>query len=197
MYVFIRDSPRNSRLLNSGNRQVRTAEVLSRIYSPTNPTAIDVYLTYHHRTRYESVEYSCSIYYRTHRPVTSEQLDLSTPEGRRKMHGFRPLLQMGLVDTAPGHRWRVVEEQKFDVSAAQARTLHRLLFGKATKKTPGLADKVGVRDMLRLLLASVGIAFHVAESGGNDRDRLIPGDLEWDGIEGSESWLEQNIRRVA
>jgi hypothetical protein len=36
--------------------QVASAELISRIYSPTNPAAVGVYLEYHYRTRYQSVE---------------------------------------------------------------------------------------------------------------------------------------------
>ncbi|KAJ7443182.1 hypothetical protein B0H11DRAFT_469184 [Mycena galericulata] len=164
------------RVQDDGDLNVRSASVLSRIFSPTNPTAIDVYLDYHHRTRTSSVEYSCSIYFRVHDPVSGTRLARSTPDGRRKMHGFRPLLQMGLKDMPPGPRWRAVEQRKFNVSAAQARTLHRVLFGSA-----GLVEKISVKETMLLLLASVGIALHVAESTRSDSDRLMPDDLHWDG----------------
>ncbi|KAJ6614237.1 hypothetical protein B0H10DRAFT_2436103 [Mycena sp. CBHHK59/15] len=182
---------------DDGDMNIRSAEVLSRIYSPTNPAAVDVYIEYHHRTRYSSVEFFCNMYFRVHNPVAGAQLDLSTPEGRRKMHRFRPLLQMGLADMPPGPRWRAVNERTFSISASQARTLHRVLFGKASKK--GLANKISVREMLRLLLASVGIALYVATDPKDegDLDKVESGDMCWEGIEGSARWLGRNIRSVA
>lgn len=177
--------------------QIRNAGILSRIYSPTNPAAVDVYIEYHYRTRYSSVEFFCNLYYRVHNPVAGPELDLSTPEGRRKMHRFRPLVQMGLADMPPGRRWHAVNERTFGISASQARTLHRVLFGTATKK--GLAGKISVRETLRLLFASVGITLHVAEQtkGDDDRDKIEGGELGWEGIEDSARWLGRNIRSVA
>ncbi|KAJ7148067.1 hypothetical protein C8R43DRAFT_1236964 [Mycena crocata] len=184
---------------DDGDMNIRTAEVLSRIYSPTTPAAVDVCITYHHRTRYSSVEFYCNIYYRTHNPVAGTELDVHTPEGRRKMHGFRLLLEMGLADAPPGRHRRPINERKFNISASQARTLHRVLFGKPTKKAPGLAAKVSVREMLCLLLASVGVSLHVASAADkDDRDKIeSSGELTWEGMEDSARWLGRNIRRVA
>ncbi|KAF7351866.1 hypothetical protein MVEN_01148100 [Mycena venus] len=189
-------------LADDGWGNVSSAEVLSRIYSLTNPAAIDVFLEYHYRTRYSSVEFYCNIYYRAHPSITDPELVLSTPQGPRKMNGFRSLLEMGLADMPPGRRWRAIEERTFDLSQAQARTLHRILFGEAADsdaESAGLGGQIDVREMIELLLASVGISFYVAfdPDDEEDVDAFTMGELRWEGIEGSERWLGQHIRSVA
>ncbi|KAJ7811881.1 hypothetical protein B0H14DRAFT_3479296 [Mycena olivaceomarginata] len=188
--------------------QVASAELLSRIYSPTNPAAVDVYLEYHYRTRYQSVEFFCNVYYRAHPSITETKLTLSTPSGPRKMNGFRPLLEMGLADVPPGRRWRPIEERTFDLSQAQARALHRTLFGEtlasgsasdSTVAGLGLAEKISVREMIELLLASVGISFYTAfdPDDEDDVDSFKMGELRWEGLDGSARWLGRKIRAVS
>ncbi|KAJ7487230.1 hypothetical protein B0H11DRAFT_2014891 [Mycena galericulata] len=196
--------PLSADLADDGWGNVSSAEILSRIYSPTNPAAIDVSLEYHYRTRYSSVEFYCNIYYRVHPSITERKLVLSTPQGPRKMNGFRPLLEMGLADMPPGRRWRAIEERAFNLSQAQARTLHRILFGEAAMADSdaapaGLGGKIDVREMMELLLASVGISFYAAidPDDEEDEDAFTMGDLRWEGIEGSERWLGRHIRSVA
>ncbi|KAJ6599767.1 hypothetical protein DFH09DRAFT_1128759 [Mycena vulgaris] len=192
--------PLSADLGDDGWGNVSNADVLSRIYSPTNPAAVDVYLEYHYRTRYSSVEFHCNVFYRVHASITDANLNITMPSGPRKMNGFRPLLQMGLADMPPGKRWRAIDERTFDISEAQARTMHRVLFGEASDSEPSaLAGKISVREMLRLLLASVGIAFYAASDldDETDEDDFEMGELRWEGIEGAERWLGRNIRRVA
>ncbi|KAF8173027.1 hypothetical protein K438DRAFT_1981217 [Mycena galopus ATCC 62051] len=179
-------------LVDDGWGNVASAELLSRVYSPTNTAAVDVYLEYHYRTHYQSVEFFCNVYYRAQPSITEKKLTLSTPRGPSKMNGFRPLLQMGLADMPPGRRWRAIEERTFDLSQVQARSLHRVLFGEASasasgsesdpSKGLGLAKTISVREMIELLLASVGISFYT---------------LRWEGLDGSARWLGRNIRSVS
>ncbi|KAJ7760850.1 hypothetical protein DFH07DRAFT_815999 [Mycena maculata] len=184
--------PLSANLADDGWGNVSSAEILSRIYSPSSPAAVDVYLEYHYRTRYESVEFYCNVYYRIHASITDTKLDLSTPRGPRKMNGFRSFFEMGLADVPPGRRWRAIDKRTFGVSDAQVRTLHRTLFGR-------LEEKIDPQATLRLLLASVGISFFVASGSGDvdDGDCFEMGELRWEGIEGNERWLGRNIRRVA
>ncbi|KAJ7670718.1 hypothetical protein DFH06DRAFT_1125013 [Mycena polygramma] len=185
---------------------VASAEILSRIYSPTNPAAVDVYLEYHYRTRYESVEFMCNVFYRAHPLIKDRKLDLSTPRTPMRMNGFRTLFRMGLKDVPPGRRWRAIDKRMFALTAPQARTLHRVLFGEASasvkgveSKSTALADKIGVPEMVQLLLASVGIAFYPATDplAKDDGDAFTEGELRWEGIEGSERWLGRHVRSVA
>ncbi|KAJ7246777.1 hypothetical protein B0H12DRAFT_1125738 [Mycena haematopus] len=199
--------PLSADLQDDGWGNVSSAEILSRIYSPTNPAAVDVYLEYHYRTRYESVEFFCNVYYRAQPTITEAKLTLSTPDGPRKMKGFRPLFEMGLADIPPGRRWRAIDERTFHLSQGQARSLHRMLFGEASASgsesdpTTGLslAEKISVREMIELLLASVGIPFYTAvdPDDKDDEDSFEMGELRLEGLEGSERWLGRNIRSVS
>ncbi|KAJ7677193.1 hypothetical protein B0H17DRAFT_1207241 [Mycena rosella] len=146
---------------------IGSAEVLSRIYYPTNPAAVDVYMEYHHRTRYSSVEFFYNMYYRVQNPVADVDLDLHWTRG----HTSRaPLARDQRSHVQPNNR-------TFNLSASQVRSLHRVLFGKASRK--GLANKVSVREMLRLLFASVGIAVYVATNPKDDEsfDKVEGGDM--------------------
>ncbi|KAJ7484158.1 hypothetical protein FB451DRAFT_1435247 [Mycena latifolia] len=180
-----------------GDKCIYSAKVLSRIYFPMNPAAVDVCIEYYYRTRHQSVDFYCDVYYRVHNPVAGTELDLSWPEGLDKMHGFHPLAEMGLADMPPGPRWHGIKEHTFGISAAQARRLHRALFGTVSKK--GLAGKISVRETLRLLFASVGVALYVATDpeDEDDCDKVKHGALKWEGIEPNARWLGCNIRRVA
>ncbi|KAF8142519.1 hypothetical protein K438DRAFT_1784649 [Mycena galopus ATCC 62051] len=196
-------------LVDDGWGNVASAELLSRVYSPTNTAAVDVYLEYHYRTHYQSVEFFCNVYYRAQPSITEKKLTLSTPRGPSKMNGFRPLLQMGLADMPPGRRWRAIEERTFDLSQVQAHSLHRVLFGEASasasgsesdpSKGLGLAKKISVREMIELLLASVGISFYTAfdPDDEDDVDSFKMGELRWEGLDGSARWLGRNIRSVS
>ncbi|KAF7368237.1 hypothetical protein MVEN_00143800 [Mycena venus] len=199
--------PLSADLADDGWGNVASAELLSRVYSPTNPAAVDVYLEYHYRTRYHSVEFFCNVYYCAQPSITETKLTLSTPRGPSKMNGFRPLLQMGLADMPPGRRWRAIEERTFDLSQAQARSLHRMLFGEASASGSesdsttglGLAEKISVREMIELLLASVGISFYTAfdPDDEDDVDSFKMWGLRWEGLDGSARWLGRNIRSVS
>ncbi|KAJ7191963.1 hypothetical protein GGX14DRAFT_480800 [Mycena pura] len=187
-------------LADDGWGNVASAEVLSRIYSPTNPAAVDVYLEYHYRTRYTSVEFFCNVYYRAQPTITDSELTLKTPHGPRKMNGFRSLFQMGLADVPPGRRWRAIEERTFDLSQSQASALHRTLFGAASgPERAGLAQSISVREMIELLLASVGISFYTAfnPDDEDDVDAFKMGELRWEGIQGSARWMGRHIRSVS
>ncbi|KAJ7262070.1 hypothetical protein C8J57DRAFT_1719637 [Mycena rebaudengoi] len=210
--------PLSAELHDDGWGNVASAEILSRIYSPTAPAAVDVYLEYHYRTRYESVEFYCNVYYRVHPTIADAKLTLGAPRAPRTMNGFRTLFEMGLADIPPGRRWRAVDERKFGMSAGQVASLHRVLFGEASSaavntaaaKGEGgdgaeegprpVADIIGKREMLMLLLASVGISFYAAENPKDKHDvdeyQNESGDLRWEGLEGSEKWLGRQIRSV-
>ncbi|KAJ7034623.1 hypothetical protein C8F04DRAFT_1101599 [Mycena alexandri] len=177
-------------ILNTLSLQV-SHDVFSRMYSPTKPTAVDVYMEYHYRTRYSSVEFYCNVYYRPE-SIKRTKLNLSTPQGPNKMNGFYLVFEMGLADIPPGRRWRAIDERTFNISKAQAHTLHSILFGDTSGSEPGgLADKISVREMLRLLLASVGISFYTASDPDDEDDKngFTMGELRWEGLEGSERWL--------
>ncbi|KAG6913631.1 hypothetical protein DXG01_005489 [Tephrocybe rancida] len=187
---------------DDGWGNVRSAGVLSRIYSAARPAAVDVYMRYHYRTRYESVEFFCNVYYRAHASVAKE-LKSSVPQSKKKLNGFKSLLEMGLKDLPPGRRWRAIEERSFDIDQAQVVGLHHILFGSQAAKRQGveeggekhLSEKFGKADMLELMLAAVGVAFTTAREEEDD-DGYDMGEMTWEGLQGSERWLGRNIRRV-
>ncbi|GLB40053.1 hypothetical protein LshimejAT787_0705630 [Lyophyllum shimeji] len=194
---------------DDGWGNISGAEVLTRIYSPTLPSAVDIYLEYHYRTRYSSVEFFCNIYYRAH-PKISKELKRTVPQNERKLNGFKRMLQMGLADMPPGRRWRAVDERCFDISPMEVQSLHRLLFGERSKMdvkkaedeetnepdadTP-LPDRISLADMMELFLASVGIVYTTAREAGDD-DEFSMGEMTWEGLRGSERWMGRNLRRV-
>ncbi|KAJ7677187.1 hypothetical protein B0H17DRAFT_1207236 [Mycena rosella] len=160
--------PLSPELIDDGWGNVSGADVLSRIYSPTNPAAVDVYLEYHYRTRYSSVEFHYNVYYRVHASIANAQLSLTTPRGPRKMNGFRPFMQMGLADVPAGKRWRAIEE----------RTVRETL-------------------RLVLASVGISFSAASDPEDEDDEDAFEMGQLRWEGLEGSERWLGRNIRRVA
>jgi hypothetical protein len=75
-----------------------------------------------------------------------------------------------------------------------------MLLGKSTvgsKKGLGLADRIVQREMMRLLLGSVGIELRVGKSTNGHRVECP--ELEWDMLNdaGTVRWPGENIRPVA
>ncbi|KAG6915023.1 hypothetical protein DXG01_013881 [Tephrocybe rancida] len=190
---------------DDGDCNVREAHVLSRVYSPCNSAAVDLYLDYWYRTRYDSVEFWCNMYYRAHTNI-SDVLDQKVPQGNRKLNGFKRLLQMNLPDLYDSRgRWRRAEERSFDLGETKVTSLHKLLFGKGqgrTKKaTSGsevpLAARVDKLAMMELLLSSVGVSVTAARKAGDDEGNICAGnDMTWEGFQGNERWLGRNLRRA-
>lgn len=118
--------------------QVSRFDVLSRIYSPTRPKSVDVYLEYHYRTRYSSVEFFCNVWYRANTKMTPD-LKTNIPRGPRAMNGFKSLVSLGLADVPPGRRWRGIDEREWNLSAEQLEGLHGLLYGTGSD---GVAEKI-------------------------------------------------------
>ncbi|KAJ6529328.1 hypothetical protein B0H19DRAFT_1274363 [Mycena capillaripes] len=79
---------------------------------------------------------------------------------------------MGLVDMPPRRRWRAIDKRTFDLPQSQARSTACYL--ASGSQPAGLRKKVGVREMIELLLASVSC----------------------DGFEGIARWMGRNIRSV-
>ncbi|KAF8062503.1 hypothetical protein FPV67DRAFT_1672965 [Lyophyllum atratum] len=203
--------PLSPEVSDDGDCNIRTAEILTRIYSPTCPSAVDVYLDYHHRSLDSSVEFHCNIYYREHREV-SKDLDRTIPQGALRHNGFKPMLQIRLADIPPGPGWRAVIERSFDISPFEVASLHWLLFGQpsgvhranlAAERSPEsdsesdlpLHARISAIHMMELLLASVGVGFTTAREDGNE-DTFSMGEMEWTGLKGHERWFGRNLRRV-
>ncbi|KAJ7148071.1 hypothetical protein C8R43DRAFT_1129224 [Mycena crocata] len=181
------------------DNHVPSADVMSRIYSPTTPTAVDVYMDYWHKARQYGVEFTWNVYYRVHNPVERPDIDVSDrPDETEEMFGFRPVAEMDLEDVPKDRHWRVITKGKF-IPISEARMIHSVLFGVPTEASPGLAAKVSMREMLWLLFASVGIALHVASDPTNKKDREAVDtgtEVRWVGLSPYARWLGRNIRRV-
>ncbi|KAF7348722.1 hypothetical protein MVEN_01391100 [Mycena venus] len=164
-----------------GDMTVRSAEVLSRIYSPNNPSAVDVYLSYYDRTRDSSVEFHCDIYYLMHDTFTGMEFIVREPEGPGKMHGFQPLLHIDLLP----------QKHEFNITKSQTQALFMVLFANESIRRCMIPPDA----MMRLMLASVGIAMSMGR--GPENDSFESDEIRWDGLEDNAHWLGKNVRRVS
>ncbi|KAH8100025.1 hypothetical protein BXZ70DRAFT_200352 [Cristinia sonorae] len=171
------------------------ADVMTRIYSPTKPSSVDVYWAYHHRTRWESVEFDCRLMYRVHDPVPSS--DLGLPRGgtapRVGREGWKLFFELGLADLPPGRRWKPIDQMEWGLKEADAKRIHEALFDTEERSPLKTVDKVAT---MRMLLAAAGIPFGVArtEDGddGQDPERIATVRWELD----HDEWIALNIRKA-
>ncbi|KAJ7636681.1 hypothetical protein FB45DRAFT_742873, partial [Roridomyces roridus] len=186
-------------VVDDGGCAVREATIFTRIYSPTNPAAIDVYLDYWYRARWTYVEFFCTVFYRLHRVICTDKLDSFTPQGPADMNGFRVFFELGLADVSPGRKWRAIDKRKFGIDEADARVIHEVLFGQPEGDSAP-AGMISVKETLSLLLASVGVSFGAAvdPKDADDRDTFSMEPLRCDGLSANSArWLGKNIRRVS
>lgn len=93
-------------------------------------------------------------------------------------------------DVPPGRHWQPKRVQTWGMGAADVNRLHRALFGRADRAPGAAVDKV---DMVRLLLAAVGVPLGVAREEAA-RDELSPGGFRWEGLHAQ--WIGMNIREA-
>ncbi|KAJ7636682.1 hypothetical protein FB45DRAFT_1024780 [Roridomyces roridus] len=186
----------NPQFVDDGGYAVDEATTLSRVYSPTNPAAIDVHLDYWYRGRWSSVEFFCTVSYRLHRVIATDKLDIRSPRGPDEMNDFRILFELGLEDIPPGRKWRAIEKRKFGIDKREAHMLHEVLFGQQQASTGADAAPISVKETLSLLLASVGMSFHAAidPKDGDNQDTFSMEPWSCDGLSGSARWLGKHIR---
>lgn len=97
---------------------------------------------------------------------------------------------MALEDNPPGRRWYAKSLREWAMRASHVNRVHSALFGQRGRPATAV-EKVGT---VRLMLASVGIPFHVAreedenDKQNPDRDRDIT--WEWD----EDEWIGLDIR---
>ncbi|THH31713.1 hypothetical protein EUX98_g2487 [Antrodiella citrinella] len=170
------------------------ADVMTRIYSPTKPSAVDVYFAYHRVTHYESAEFDCRLMYRIHDPIPSTDLAMPHPDiaPRPGFHGWRLVFEVGLADLPPGPAWRPIDQTLWGLQEPELNRIHAALFDSERDLATGI-NKV---DTLRLLMAAVGIPFSVArdEEGQDGQDAPEIGKIEWE--LDHEEWIALNIRKV-
>lgn len=185
--------PRSIDMSDNGDGEPRTATIFTRIYSPTRPAAVDVWFHYHHRTRWESVEFTCSLLFRVTDPLTEAALPPTSDPldyNGRITRGWTRMFWMALDDSPPGRHWYAKPLRKWDMRAAHVNRIYAALFGRSERLTSAI-DKV---DTIRLLLASVGITFYVAREEGESDVQDPDGDrrFSWECFE--DDWLGLNIR---
>lgn len=172
--------------------QVTDVEIFSRIHSATRPTAVDVSFMYRHRTHQNRVEFYCHVFFRVADPITSAKQD----RPKTSSQGWERLFEMGTYcdsdDNPPRRGWHPVVQTQWGLEARQLARIRNALFGGACCPATDI-DKV---DTVRLLLASVGIPYHVARTE-DDEDAQSPSLAraifwEWE----YDDWIGVNTRRV-
>lgn len=171
------------------------ADVMSRIYSPTKPSAVDVYFVYHHVTHYESVEFDCRLMYRIHDPVASDDLAMPHPDEAPRIgfQGWRRAFELGLADLPPGRKWKPVDQMHWGLKQEDIDKIHAALFDTEERSPLKGVSKV---DTAKLLMAAVGVPFGVAttEDGSDGQDPMRMATIQWE--LDHEDWIALNIRKV-
>ncbi|EJD44631.1 hypothetical protein AURDEDRAFT_137442 [Auricularia subglabra TFB-10046 SS5] len=176
--------PQKLSVEDDGSGEVQSADITTRIYSLHQPGAVDVGLSFWNKPHYYSVEWSLAISYPVHETAPADEA------GAGRM---QKLLSCELEDAETSAR----EAKQFGMRGADVRAVRRVLFGGA--------DRVGLADTVRLMLASVGICVGLDSAGSSDSES------EDDGVGGDKfvwfqgqaqytlfdpRWLGVNIRRV-
>lgn len=186
--------------------QPRTVSTLTRVYSPTKPTYIDVHFTYHCRSRYYEIEWYYKLGFKIYtRPAAGDyHPDLKTFErgsfeGAHSSNGWRPIAYGFYDDTGEyGRNWKRIEQANFKLGQEDVLDIHEALWG-TLEDLPDDADKSKEEkrrrelvNSVRILLAAVGIDYEVAckDNEGDDSGRV------WM-LEGlSDRWFARGIRRA-
>lgn len=175
------------------------ADVMSCLYSPTHPSSVDVYFAYHRITHLEFIEFDCRLMYRLHAPLLPSDRSLNVPAPntapRAGVDGWRLMFEVGFADLPPSdEEWKPVDQTEWGLTTSDLDAIRIALFGAP----PSTWDGVGNLDVVRLLMAAVGIPFGVAtEEDDEDTDGQDPaevGTILWE--LDHEQWIALNIRKV-
>ncbi|KAJ7114164.1 hypothetical protein C8R43DRAFT_1078497 [Mycena crocata] len=196
----------------------RTVSTISRIYSPSKPTYIDVHLLYHCRMRPSYLEWHFSIGYKIYTrpqgrgPAKEMPADLDIKKlkadfggGLGNMHvnkGWRSIAWATWDDLGRNNfGQRRVEQHACDLYDEGIVDLHEALFG-ALPEAEAARRKASV-NVVRLLLAAVGIDYEIAyeddeedvHPGTDQRDTKL-GHIEWMLCGLSDHWMAREVRRA-
>ncbi|KAJ7496656.1 hypothetical protein FB451DRAFT_1119558 [Mycena latifolia] len=196
----------------------RTVSTISRIYSPSRPTYVDVRLLYHCRMRSSSLEWHFSIGYKIYTrpqglgPAKERPADLDIKKlkaefggGLANMHvnkGWRSIA-WATWDDLGGRNYgqRRVEERSCDLYDEGIVDLHEALFGALPDAEK--ARRMASVNVVRLLLAAVGIDYEIAceedeedVPPGMDQKDTKQGHIEWMLCGLSDHWLGREVRRA-
>ncbi|PCH42283.1 hypothetical protein WOLCODRAFT_152313 [Wolfiporia cocos MD-104 SS10] len=164
------------------------AEVLTRIYSPTSPAAIDVHFAYRRAAGAHTTDYALRVMYRVYTPLARPAMERRDFSPRAGQNGWQALFALGICDTIDERGYDDTEcDNAWGPSPAEVQRLHRMLFGEGAP-----ASKVGTVEMVRLLMAAVGLPFHVKSEGGGGDEQDDKSHIRW-AINDCE-WLGWSVR---
>ncbi|KAG2143451.1 uncharacterized protein EDB93DRAFT_1088292 [Suillus bovinus] len=186
----------------------RSTDHIVRIYSPTAPMYIDVHLQYYCRSRWSEVEWFYSLGYKIQRRPSAtkgdafsikNELTMGCPPDVHKRNGWQTLC-WGYYDDSDGNygkNWRRIECGNVELHEQGVLDVHEALFGELEKPTETdseamLAYHRSLVRGIRMLLAAVGISYHVACA--DDESDKGPYDLMLEGL--SDKWVGRCIRNA-
>ncbi|KAF8974288.1 hypothetical protein BDZ97DRAFT_1772827 [Flammula alnicola] len=185
----------------------RTVKTLTRIYSPTKPTYVDVHFDYHCRSRMNSIEWyyklGFKIYTRLgvsdYHPASLTRFERGSFESAYSSDGWRPIAYGFFDDMGEyGRHWKRVERSEFKLGHDDILDVYEALCGPL-EDLPDDADEA-TRDgrrrelvnIVRLLLGAVGIDYRIACTDDGRDDARRPYMLE--GL--SDRWVARETRKA-
>ena len=185
--------------------QLCSVTALTRIYSPTRPTYVDVHFQYHYHALDDSVEWHYSIGFKIYdRPGVN---DYRCPEVKHferglfdrghDSNGWRPIAY-GFYDNCEdyGRNWRRIENAKFLLEHKDAKDIYNAFWGPLEEdeedEDAESERRKNMVDTIRVLLAVVGIEYDIAVDE-DDRDSS-GGAFMLEGL--NDRWFARGVRRA-
>lgn len=185
--------------------QLCSVTALTRIYSPTSPTYVDVHFQYHYHALDDSVEWHYSIGFKIYdRPGVN---DYRCPEVKHferglfdrghDSNGWRPIAY-GFYDNCEdyGRNWRRIENAKFLLEHKDAKDIYNVFWGPLEEdgedEDAESERRKNMVDTIRVLLAAVGIEYDIAVDE-DDRDSS-GGAFMLEGL--NDRWFARGVRRA-
>ena len=183
---------------------------LTRIYSPTRPTYVDVHFTYHSRSRSQSIEWCYKLGFKIYsRPGSSDyapsilrRFESGSFDDAYSSDGWRPIAY-GYYDDEQGwsgRQWKRVEEANFSLGSNDVQDIYKALWGPLEElpRSSGATNKATLKhrralvNTVRVLLGAVGIDYVIAITDGevdNSRSSFA--------LEGSsDRWFARETRKA-
>lgn len=200
--------------------QPRTVRLLTRIYSVYSPSSIDLHLTYHSRSRMESIEWFIGIGYKINTRLSPNKLPKSSELFRQiglsngsefsfsmyNGYGWNTFYKAAFDDEMgfSGRRWKRYEVKEVGLYEDGLRDVHDALLGphpcmeNELPQNPETENTKRKRliQTARLLLACVGISCSIGTQD-SETDQM-PGwrSLDWN-LEGIPRWFAREVRKGA
>ena len=196
---------------------------MTRIYSVSSPSSVDLHLTYHARSRSDSIEWYIGIGYKINSRPSPNKLPACSDTlrqiglrggfhfsfGMYNGNGWNTFYKAAFHGERgfSGRRWKRYEEKEFGLYEDGLKDVHDALLGphSCMDETPQNSDadsetlkRQRLVQTARLLLACVGITCSIATKD-SERDALPGwrmGMLKWN-LEGIPSWFAREVRKAA